>query len=176
MNATDTVTTVHSMAHVDSSMTGEEFLIAIQLHFQQNFKIYIGVLIVLIPFAIIFRRWSIPLTMYLVELSVYLTVMHVVLRSLLHLTAWFKDQSSMNKAFDTKSENPGWTTPLFEVWNRDAYYPAWVFYVEIGFLILVVVLMYRMRPLRPQKRRRKIEEEKQKMGASQIHKYKQGGL
>ena len=163
------------MAHVDSSMTGDEFLTLIQSHFQQYFKIYIGVFIVLLPFAILFRRWSIPLILYFIELSVYLSIMHVVLRAFLHIAAWFKDQSSMNKAFGTTDENPGWTTPLFEVWDRNAYYPKWILFVEIGFLIVVVLIMYRIRPLRPQKRKKKIEDEKQKMGTSQIRKYKQGG-
>ena len=156
-------------------MTGDEFLMLLQSHFQQHFKIYIGILIVLLPFAIIFRRWSIPLTIYCIELSIYLTVMHVALRTFLHFAAWFKDQSYMEKAFDTKSVNPGWTTPLFEVWDLSKYYPTWVFYIEIVFLVVVVVLMYRIRPLRPQKRKNKIEDEKQKMGTSQIRKYKQGG-
>jgi len=155
------------------SMTVADLQYMLVEHFQAYAKIYIGALVVLLPVIIIFRRWSIPLIQYVVELVIYLAIMHIVLWGFLHFASWFKDMSAMDKAFATDTVNPGWTNSLIEFWDRAGYNPPWIFYVEIVFAIIVVVAMYRVRPLRPQKRKQKIE--KKKMGESTIRKYKPGG-
>ena len=82
----------------------------------------------------------------------------------------------MNKAFDTKSVNPGWRTPLCEVWNPKQYFPWWLFYLEIGFVVAIILMMYWIRPFRPQKlKKKKSEEKKDMMSTTGIRKYKPGG-
>jgi hypothetical protein len=159
-------------------MTGPELLAIVQDHVTQNLKIYVGAFVVLLPFLVIFRRWSIPLVLYAVEWAIYAVIMHVVLHGFLGAASWFKEQSTMANALDLQKRNPNWTTPLFDVWNREIYNPPWVIYLEIGFVVAILLLMYRIRPFRPQKlkkQKKKMEETKARMGDSAIRKYKPGG-
>ncbi|MBI5091565.1 MAG: hypothetical protein HZB26_03875 [Candidatus Hydrogenedentes bacterium] len=42
----------------------------------------------------------------------------------------------------------GWETPLTEFWRQQAYFPQWIFYVEMVLFVVIVVLVVRNRPHR----------------------------
>ena len=55
----------------------------------------------------------------------------------------------MKRAFtDQNIEAPGWTTPWLEFWKADQYAPPWVMYLEVVLLIIIIVAVWRYRPLR----------------------------
>ena len=59
----------------------------------------------------------------------------------------------MKRAFDVVADSdPHWTTPFRYFYDRTLYNPRWLFYVEIGLVAVIVVLMWKWRPLRPQKK------------------------
>ncbi|HOV34164.1 MAG TPA: hypothetical protein PLX23_12465 [Candidatus Hydrogenedens sp.] len=41
---------------------------------------------------------------------------------------------------------PDWKTPLYDFWNYTAYSPNWIFYVEIVFAVIIILLVLRFRP------------------------------
>ena len=118
-------------------------------HFQTNAMIYILAAVVLIPTIFFTRKYSLPIIQYTLEIIIYSAGMHLVVGAVVRLFAWFKDQSSMKRAFDIQGETaPDWTTPLVQFWNTEGYSPEWVLYVEIVFAILIIIGVWRYRPLR----------------------------
>jgi hypothetical protein len=83
-------------------------------HLQQHAMAYGAGAVVVLILVYLTRRWSVPIIFYAVELSIYLGVMHALVGGIVRLAAWFKDQSSMKRAFDLKDlAPPDWTTPLY---------------------------------------------------------------
>lgn len=130
---------------------------AIQQHFQENLKYYIVIAVVVLPPLLYFRRYSLPFIAYVIEYCVYCVIMHVGMHVITYAGAWFKDQTTMKRARGLADQdyNPGWTTPWFEFWKRELYEPRWIFYVEIAFVVLIAILMWRYRPLRTQRKKPK---------------------
>lgn len=123
-------------------------------HFREHYKLYAGILLVSLPPILIFRRYTIPAILYTVEFVVYACLMHALLGGVIRLASWFKAESAMKRAFETAaSVNPNWKTPFKEFYDRSQYNPQWLFYVEIAALAAILVLMWKYRPLRVQKKR-----------------------
>lgn len=107
------------------------------------------VFIALLPLIYLTRRWSVPLIQYTLETVIYVVCMHFGVGAVTRVAAWFKDQSSMKRAFDIRNiEAPGWTTPWLRFWEREAYEPAGLFWFEVAAALFIVFLVWRYRPLR----------------------------
>lgn len=122
-------------------------------HLKEYYGFYIVVTILVAPGIYFTRRWSIPIIAYVLETIIYIASMHLVVGLVTRVARWFKDQSSMKRAFDTKDfRPPDWTTPWLEFWNKEAYIPQTVFYVETAFAIIIILLVWRYRPIRVRRR------------------------
>ncbi|MCX5772147.1 MAG: hypothetical protein NTZ09_17990 [Candidatus Hydrogenedentes bacterium] len=126
---------------------------AVQEHLREHYKLYIGIFLVLLPPVVFFRRYSIPAILYTIEFAVYCALMHSILGGVVRLASWFKAESAMKRAFDAAADsNPHWITPFRYFYDRTQYHPAWLFYLEIVAVVAILVLMYKWRPLRAQKK------------------------
>ena len=122
-------------------------------HLKQYAPVYVLAALVIGAFIYFTRRWTVPILLYAIETAIYIGCMHVGVGVVTRVARWFKDQSSMKRAFDTKDfKAPDWTTPWLEFWNRDGYHPPNLFYVELAFAIIIVFLVWRYRPLRVRRR------------------------
>ncbi len=131
-----------------------EYYQIVSEHVQANMNYYIGGAVVLIPLIILTRKWSVPIILYVIEICVYLCVMHTIVHVVTRVTAWFKTSSSMRAL--QKDGRPidavDWTTPLVSFWDKTLYDPEWVIYVEMVFAVIVLVLVFWLRPMKTQKR------------------------
>ncbi len=121
-------------------------------HFREYAVYYAAGVIVMTPLIYVTRRWSVPIIFYGVEIIIYLALMHAAVGTLTRAAAWFKDQSSMKRAFDVRVKGPDWTTPWLRFWDADLYVPHGLLYVEIGAAVVIVFLVWRLRPLRVKRR------------------------
>ena len=133
-------------------------------HFTEYWKYYVAGVVVLLPLIILLRRWALPLIQYTIELTIYLGLMHCIIHGILLLACWFKDQSTMKRAFDKMDENfdPGWTTPLTRFWDYTQYAPQWIFFFELVLTGVVIYLMWQYRPLQLQRAKKKPAPPKKK--------------
>lgn len=122
---------------------------ALQAHFQEQWRAYLGVLICGLPLLYIFRKRIVPVILWILEIIVYMAGVHMCLAGLIRLIRWFKLESTM---YIQERVDPGWQIPLNEFWNRELYKPFWIFYFEVVLLLGVVVLVFFYRPLHVQKR------------------------
>lgn len=141
---------------------------AILVHFQENYVAYLVIGVCALPLLYFSRKYSVPVILYTVEVIIYWGLIHLAMGTLVRFAAWFKDQSSMKRAFDTKDfVPPAWTTPWLEPWNREAYEPGWVFYLELLMAMATLYAVWRYRPLRIQnKRDRRFDDKGKKIGKS----------
>ncbi|MFP4501642.1 MAG: hypothetical protein ACLFTT_11630 [Candidatus Hydrogenedentota bacterium] len=114
------------------------------------------VFVAVLPLIYLTRRWSVPLIQYTIETIVYVISMHFAVGLVVRVAAWFKDQSSMKRAFGTRQEEvPEWTNPWLVFWDREAYNPDWLFWFELVAVVLIVFLVWRYRPMRVRRRPQK---------------------
>lgn len=126
---------------------------AVLEHLQEHYLIYLLVAVALLPILFVTRRYSVPLILYAVEYVIYLGIMHVLVGTIARVAAWFKEQSSMDQAFDRPSDPaPEWSTPYLEFWDAEAYNPTWLLYFEIALAVLIFVMMWRVRPMQVRRR------------------------
>lgn len=122
-------------------------------HLKEYYLIYILFLGCAIPLVYVTRRYSVPFIFYATETIIYMMLMHAAVGVMTRVAAWFKDQSSMKRAFDIKgAPAPEWTTPWLQFWDRELYKPETLFYVEIVFALIILTLVWRYRPMRVKRR------------------------
>ena len=133
-------------------------------HFKQYYGYYAMGALCVLPVIILFRRYSVPTIMYAMELCIYMALLHCLTYGVVVFASWFKDQSTMKRARGLVGDdyNPGWKTPILEFWKRKEYNPEWLFYLEIALLFVVLVLMWKFRPLRARRPRKKTANAKKK--------------
>ena len=143
-------------------------------HFKEFYGYYIMGAICVLPFIIVFRRVAVPAIMYVVEFCIYTGLLHCLTYGVVVTAAWFKDQSTMKRAQGLVGQdfNPGWSTPIVDFWNREAYNPRWLFYFEIALLFLVIFMMWKYRPLRARRPKQKGSAPKKKPGGYDYRKMK----
>lgn len=124
---------------------------ALLTHLQEYWIGYVFLVGGLVPVIYFTRQYTLPVIQWTAELCIYSAIMHVVVHGLVRLTAWFKEQSQFERAFDVEAARPDWRTPLLEFWNKEAYNPDWLFWVEVAFVIVAIVLMFKYRPMKTQK-------------------------
>ena len=146
-------------------------------HLQENYVAYIALGVCALPLIFFSRKYSVPVILYSVEVLIYWGLIHLALGTLVRFAAWFKDQSSMKRAFDTKDFTPpDWTTPWLEPWNREAYEPGWIFYLEVILALATLYAVWRYRPMRiQQKRERRFDDRGKKIGKAARGKFMQQG-
>lgn len=125
-------------------------------HLAAFYPYYVFGALILLPFLFFTRRWTIPLIAYGAELIIYFSAMHVLMHVLVILARWFKENSSMRALREDGKpiDAPEWTTPLLNFWESVQYNPAFLFYVELVFVVLIFVLVLRLRPLKIQRVRK----------------------
>ncbi len=133
----------------------------LMVHLQENVLGYGIGGVCLVPIIFITRKYSVPFILYIVEFSIYAVAIHLATGVLVRVTAWFKESSSMKAlAEDGRPlDAPDWTTPLIEFWKREEYNPAWVWKVEIALLVVVLMLMWRYRPMKIQRKAKRQTQE-----------------
>ncbi len=144
-------------------------------HFREFYGYYIMGAFCVLPFIVVFRRVAVPAIMYVIELCIYMGLLHCAIWVIVAVAAWFKDQSTMKRARDLVGDdyNPGWTTPILEFWKREEYNPHWLFYFEIVLFFLVIFLMWRYRPMRMRRPKKAMESKnKKKIGGYDYRKVK----
>lgn len=115
----------------------------------------VGVLFVaLLPLIYLTRRWTGPIILYTVETICYLYGMHVGVGVVTRAAAWFKESSSMDRAFSREKEAVEWTTPWLRFWEQEAYFPPNIFWIEVVFAVLIIFAVWRYRPLRVRRKAR----------------------
>lgn len=130
-------------------------------HFKEFAAGYTIGAVCLAPLIYVTRKYSVPLILYIVELAIYACSIHVVTWCLVVLTRWFREQSSMRAlAPDGRPlDAPDWSTPLLEFWKTEAYNPSWIWIVELVCLGIALVLMWRYRPMRIQRKPQRATQE-----------------
>jgi hypothetical protein len=118
-------------------------------HLKEYAVLYIVGIPVLIGLIAVTRRYSIPLLIFLLEIIVCGVVMHTLVHVITIIFAWFKNSSSM-KMVKTPEDVVNWTTPLLRFWQAELYNPTWIIWFEVILLVLILLLIYRFRPLKPQ--------------------------
>ena len=142
-------------------------------HFQSNAIGYGIGGVCLVPIIFVTRKYSVPFILYIVEFCIYATAMHIAMWCLVGLTRWFKEQSSMQALREDgrPADAPEWGTPLLEFWKREDYDPNWVWIVELVLLGIIVALMWRLRPMKIQ---RKPKRQTQEFGKTNARSGKSG--
>lgn len=120
---------------------------------QSNWKIILLVLLCILPFALIFRKKTVPMIMYIIEYAVYLCIIHAVMYFVVSLGSWFHEESQFRALSEPgqRAATGAWKVPTYEVWKQALYNPQWLMYVEIGFFIVALLLMFKFRPMKLQK-------------------------
>jgi len=95
------------------------------------------------------RPYSTAVIFYAVENCIYIFAMHTITYIIVRLLAWFSNQTSMKNVFEENArEDVYWTTPWLRFWDRDLYNPAWIVWMEIAFVIIIIGLVHYYRPIK----------------------------
>lgn len=118
-------------------------------HVEAHAVYYIVGAVVLLPLLYFTKRYSIPLILYAVEISIYLTVIHVVVHYIVAFLRWFKEQSEADP-IKAGLVTYDWGTPMSKFWVREEYHPEFLFYMEVVFAVLILAAVLRFRPMKVQ--------------------------
>lgn len=122
----------------------------ITAHVQEHAVLYIVLLVFVVPLLYFTRKYSLPVIFYTLETMIYLCLMHIAMWLLVSLVRWFAENSSMKALQEDGKpiDAPTWATPFLHFWDKAAYNPAWLMYLEIALALIIMVLVWRYRPLR----------------------------
>ena len=120
-----------------------------QAHVQENVVAYgVGAAIIL-PTLIFARKYIISYLWWPMEFAAYVAGFHFLVKAIVLCAGWFKVSTRMYWEARTPT---GWRTPLYQVWDIQAYNPQWLFYFEMTVFALFLFCMIRYRPMVVQKR------------------------
>lgn len=122
-------------------------------HVESHAVLYIVGSVFVLPLLYFTRRYSVPLILYTVEISIYFAAMHFVIHYIVMFLRWFKEESEAD-AVRAGSVSYDWGTPLANFWQREDYKPEFVFIMEIVLAVLIFVAVLRFRPMKVQKVRK----------------------
>jgi hypothetical protein len=119
-------------------------------HLQEHAVLYIVLLVFVVPLLYFTRKYSLPIIFYTLETVIYLCSMHIATWLLVSLVRWFAENSSMKALREDGKpvDAPTWGTPFLNFWDRAAYDPKWLIYLEIALALIIMFLVWRYRPLR----------------------------
>ncbi|MBI1319613.1 MAG: hypothetical protein GC168_11800 [Candidatus Hydrogenedens sp.] len=131
---------------------------AIASHFQEYWLYWAVAAVLAAPIIFVTRRYSLPVIQYALESAIYMYIMHVIIGAVVRVASWFKTSSSMRALEEDgrPTDAVNWTTPFIEFWDKAKYDPEWIIYLEIGFAVVIVILVARYRPMKihnPHKRK-----------------------
>jgi hypothetical protein len=121
---------------------------AITLHLQENGIAYFLVAVVIIPLAVVFRRYTLPFLYHTAEYAIYCAVAHTVIGGLTRAFSWFRAETAFKSYSGQLSPDfVPMTTPLnMNFWQRSLYSPQWLFWFEIAVALLLVYVVIFIRP------------------------------
>ena len=119
-------------------------------HLRENWAGYALCAAIILPLVYVTRKWTLPIIQWFVELCIYGAIFHVILHFVIAVAEWFQFESQMKMLKDERTRE-GWQTPLLEFWKLDLYSPGWVFWLEVVFMVGILYLMYRLRPMKTQR-------------------------
>jgi hypothetical protein len=133
-----------------------EALMPILEHVKSFYPYYVFGALIVLPVLFFTRRWSLPIIAYCIELAIYFSAMHIFMHFLVSIVRWFRENSSMRALREDGKpiDAPEWATPLVEFWDTTLYNPSFIFYIELGFIVLILILVYRLRPMKFQRQRK----------------------
>lgn len=121
-------------------------------HLQEYWGYYaVGAAIVL-PLLFMTRKYSMPVIQFALEFVIYSGLFHVFMVVLVYLAKAFKENTQMTWRDEDRVSVP-WNIPLKEFWDYTLYEPGWVFYFEIGVMVLILIAMLKFRPMKTQRKR-----------------------
>jgi hypothetical protein len=123
---------------------------ALVQHVSENWVAYAVILACGMPVILIFRKYTIPVIFWTFEWIIYCGLFHVVVNVLVRIIRWFQYNTQMEMREEERVYKD-WATPLIEFWDRKAYSPEWIFWVELVFVVVLLVAMIRYRPMTTQK-------------------------
>lgn len=121
-----------------------------QAHLEAYWFFYAAGLAVAIVVIAVTRKYSVPILAWVAEYVVYCGLFHAFLGGVVRFFAWFRDNTQMEWREEYK-EVTTWQTPWTAFWNRQLYEPQWLFWVEVGFAVLILAAMIRYKPMKVQK-------------------------
>lgn len=124
---------------------------AIVEHLQQHLYAYVALAVGLSIFVYATRRYSLPIIQYALEVAIYCGFMHIIVWCITNGAAAFKRASSFKALASDRENDATWTTPLLRFWEMDKYDPHWIARVEMVAVALIIILVYRLRPMKIQK-------------------------
>ncbi|MCC6695617.1 MAG: hypothetical protein IT365_08300 [Candidatus Hydrogenedentes bacterium] len=119
-------------------------------HLQANWAAYALCAAIILPLVYVTRKWSLPILQWFVELCIYGAIFHVILHYIVAVAEWFQFESQMKMLKDERVRE-GWQTPLVEFWKQELYKPGWILWLEVVFMVVILYLMYRLRPMKTQR-------------------------
>ncbi len=125
----------------------------VEEHVQTYIKFYALGVAIGVPLIFFTRKWTVPLILYALEICVYFFIMHVLVYVLVGITGWFKNSSSIRalRKDGMPIDAVSWGTPFVRFWDKTLYDPQWLVYMEYVFMVVIVILVLRYRPMRTQK-------------------------
>lgn len=124
---------------------------AVMEHLQHNLIPYIVLSVGLIIFIYATRRYSIPMIQYALEVIIYCAGMHIVVWAIASGAAAFKRASSFKALAADRDAAATWTTPILHFWKLEEYDPLWLSKLEMVFVAIILILVWRLRPMKIQK-------------------------
>jgi len=118
-------------------------------HIEAHAAFYIAGAVMLLPLIYFTKRYSVPLILYTVEIGTYLSVIHFAVHYIVAFIHWFKEETDKDPLHPEVSHYD-WETPLSGFWIREKYHPDFLFLMEIVFAVLIVVIVFRFRPMKIQ--------------------------
>jgi hypothetical protein len=119
-------------------------------HVQENLTGYLIVLGCALPIIIIFRKQTFPFIGLCFESALYFSIIHLILAGIVRFFGWFKKESTFERALSDGNPNlqQSFTTPLTEPWwDKTLYHPEGLIYLELAFIVLVIIVTFKYRPL-----------------------------
>jgi hypothetical protein len=118
-------------------------------HLQAHAVLYFFGTLIVLPLAIFFHRWLVPILQWALEIAIYMTGVHIATHFTTALVAWFRRESSSE--YLAGREFVDWGTPLLRFWDIEAYDPVGIFYFELAALLALTYLVLKIRPMKVQK-------------------------
>ena len=118
-------------------------------HLTNQWPMYAVGAVFLIPLIYFTRKFSVPLILWIIEVCLYITALHLFIFGLLKATVWFKGSTQMAWKEEEKVVTT-WTVPLDRFWDRQLYDPSWVFWFEMVVLVGMIAVILRYRPIKSQ--------------------------
>lgn len=145
-------------------------------HVQDNAFMYALGALVAIPIIYATRQYSVPILFHTFETIIYMTIFHVVFAGMVRAASWFRNETTMDRAFEETARNDVvWTTPVTRFWDRALYEPANLFYAECVVACVIVFIVVYFRPMKtPTKNKYKGKAApgaKKKAGLNQTRRY-----